>query len=127
MDKEKWVDLLPSVIKKYNNTKHSTIGMTPNEARRGHNNVEVWLHIYKDAKFNRRYPPLSVGDQVRTCIEPTTFKKGYEPRWSREVYSITFIKDRQYLISDGNRKRVWNRHELLKISGAEGKDGGEKK
>ena len=30
--KEKWVDIMPSVLNKYNNTKHSTTGMAPNDA-----------------------------------------------------------------------------------------------
>ena len=33
INKEKWVDILPSVLKKYNNTEHSTINMKPNEAK----------------------------------------------------------------------------------------------
>ena len=39
-----------------------------------------------------------------------------------EVYTVTFIKDNQYLIND-NKRRVYNRWELLKIEGSEGKDG----
>ena len=32
MDKEKWIDMLGPVLKKYNSTKHSTTGASPNEA-----------------------------------------------------------------------------------------------
>ena len=49
-------------------------------------------------------------------------KKGNVSVWSKEVFKITFIKDNQYLIND-HRSRVWNRHELLKVDAAEGKDG----
>ena len=31
---EKWVELLPAILRKYNNTKHSTTGMTPNDAKK---------------------------------------------------------------------------------------------
>ena len=31
---DKWVDILPSVLEKYNNTSHSTTGMKPNEANK---------------------------------------------------------------------------------------------
>ena len=41
--KEKWVDILPFVLKKYNNTLHSTTGMKPNEAIKPSNHMEVWL------------------------------------------------------------------------------------
>lgn len=122
MTEEKWVDMLQPVLKKYNNTKHSTTKMTPHEAKKKDNHVEVWLNIRNKATFARKYPPLKVGDQVRTYIKPHTFKKGYTSSWSKEVYQITYIKDNQYLIND-HRRRVWNRWELLKIEGAEGKDG----
>ena len=43
--KEKWVDILPSVLNKCNNTKHSTTGMTRVEAKQTNNHVEVWLNM----------------------------------------------------------------------------------
>ena len=49
-------------------------------------------------------------------------KKGNVSVWPKDVYTITFIKDKQDLTND-HRQRVWNRHELLKIESAEGKDG----
>ena len=93
MTEEKWVDMLKPVLSKYNNeTKHSTIGMTPTDVKRKDNHIEVWLKIRNKATFARTYPPSNVGDSVRTYIQPHTFKKGYQPSWSKEVYKITFIK-----------------------------------
>ena len=115
--------MLNPVLKKYNATKHSTTGVSPNDAKRKDNHSEVWLNIRNKATFARKCPPLKVGDSVRTNIKPRTFKKGYQPSWSKEVYKITFIRNNQYLINDANRKILWNIHELLKIEGAEGKDG----
>ena len=123
MIEEKWVDMLKPVLKKYKATKPSTTGVSPNDAKREDNHIQIWLNIRNQATFARKYPPLKVGDSVRTYIKPHTFKTGYQPSWSKEVYTITFIRNNQYLINDANRKRVWNRHELLKIEGAEGKDG----
>ena len=124
IDKEKWVDLLPSILKKYNDTKHSTIGITPNNAKQGNNNMEIWLNIYNKANFNRKYPPLNRDDLVRTYVKPKTFKKGYESNWSTDVYKVINIsKDgKQYMVNN-NARRLYSRHELLKIKGEEGKDG----
>ena len=83
--------------------------------------MEVWLNISNKAKFNRKYKPIKIGDKVRTYVKPKSMKKGHDSSWSKNVYTITFIKDKQYLIND-HRRRVWNRWELLKIEGAEGKD-----
>ena len=82
------------------------------------NHIEVWLNIHNKATFARRYPPLKIGDRVRVSIKP----KGCVSSWSKEVYNITLIKDKQYLVND-NKRRVYNRHEVLKVEGVEGKYG----
>ena len=125
IDKQTWVELLLSVSKKYNNTKHSTTGMTPHMAKQSSNHVEVWLNIHNKANFNRKYPPLKVGNSVRVYIKPKSFKKGYESAWSKDVYKVVHISDdkKQFLVNDYTKRRVYSRHELLKIEGVEGKDG----
>ena len=122
MDKEKWIDMLGSELKKYSNTKHSTTGVSPNEAVKPSNHFHVWLNIINKTKFNRKYKPLSVGQKVRTYVKPKNFLQGYESVWGKEIYTITFFKDGTYLLNDYQEKRVYRRHELLKIDGAEGKD-----
>ena len=96
--------------------------MQPNEAKKKDNHFEVRLNISSKATYSRRDPPLRIGDKVRTCVKPKSMKKGTDSVWSKEVYTITFIKDKQYVIND-HRRRVWNRFELLKIESAEGKSG----
>ena len=49
-------------------------------------------------------------------------KKGHVSVWSTNVFEITSVKDKQYIINDFCR-RVWNRHELLKVDASQGKDG----
>ena len=122
ISKDKWVDILPSVLNTYDNTSHSTTGMKPNEANKKDNHFDVWLNINSKATYNRKYNPIQVGDKVRTYVKPTSMKKGHVSVWSKDVYTITFIKYKQYIIND-HRQRVWNRLELLKIESAEGKDG----
>ena len=109
-------------MKQHNRRVHGTTGMSPNDARKDENSIEVYLNIKQKAQYKRNYPKLSIGDSVRTTIKKHTFKKGYASSWSKEVYQITYIKDNQYLIND-HRRRVWNRHELLKVEAVEGKDG----
>ena len=45
ISKEKWVDILPPVLKKYNNTSHSTTGIKPNDAVKPSNHFDVWFNI----------------------------------------------------------------------------------
>ncbi len=60
---------------------------------------------------------------VRTYIKPGRFKKGCESRWSPETYKIIHITPdgKQFIVENGQR-RLYSRHELLRIKGAEGKD-----
>ena len=82
------------------------------------------MNIRQKAQFKRKYPKLSKDDQVRTYIKPHTFKKGYQSSWSREVYKIIYISPdgKEFLVND-NKRKIYNRWELLKITGVEGKDG----
>jgi hypothetical protein len=124
LPREKWIDLLPNILKKYNNTKHSSTGMPPNEAKRDDNSIQMYLNMRQKAQYNRTYPRLSIDSLVRTYIKPHTFKKGYHSAWSHEAYKVIHVsKDgKQFLVNDGKR-RVWNRHELLKVEAVEDKDG----
>ena len=124
IDKQEWINLLPAILKKYNNTKHSTIEMTPNQAKQGNDNIEILFNIHNKATFNRKYPPLKKGSEVRTYVKPKTMTKGYESKWSKDVYKVVAITDdgKQFMVSN-NSKRLYSRHELLLIRGAEGKDG----
>ena len=85
--------------------------------------MEVWLNISNKATYNRRYPPIKVSDQVRVYQKPKSFKKGYESVWSTKVYTIQLIKDGVYSFNDYEKRRIYRRHELLKVNASEGKDG----
>ena len=123
IDKQEWINLLPAVLKKYNNTKHSTIRMTPNQAKQGNDNIEIWLNIESKATYSRSYPPLKKGSEVRTYIKPKTMTKGYDSRWSKEVYKVIAItEDKKQFMVNNNSKRLYSRHELLLVKGVEGKD-----
>ena len=57
-------------------------------------------------------------------LNPGVFKKGYESKWSPEVYKIIHITpDKKQFIVDNNQRRLYSRHELLMVKGTEGKDG----
>ena len=86
--------------------------------------MEVWLNIIHKANVNRKYPPISKGSEVKIYIKPGSFKKGYESRWHPTVYKVIAITDdkKQFMVSN-NSRRLYSRHELLLVRGAETKDG----
>ena len=46
--KANWIDELPSVIKQYKNTIHSSVKMTPNQASKKSNEKEVFSNLRDD-------------------------------------------------------------------------------
>ena len=51
--RESWTEILPAVLKKYNNRIHGTIEMTPIEARKPENQIQVFFNIRQKAQFKR--------------------------------------------------------------------------
>ena len=126
---QNWIEILPRILKKYNNTEHSTTKVTPNNATRNDHQIDVYFNIKEKAQFMRRYPPLNVGDDVRRYKKPDMTKKGYRPSWSGVVFKVLSIVNQggetRYNINDsilGSRSRTYGRNELLLVKGRETKD-----
>ena len=52
------------------------------------NEAEVWQRLYGQVTKTRRRGRLKAGDKVRLNERVKTFKKGYLPQWSEEVFRI---------------------------------------
>ena len=87
--KADWLSELPSVVKKYNNTIHSSIKMTPNQASKKSNQKLV----YNNLKDNREVlkPKFNLGQLVRTADIKRVFSKGDSTNWSYKLYTITEV------------------------------------
>ena len=42
----RYIDILPDLVKDYNNTVHTSIKMTPTEASKKKNELTVWRNLY---------------------------------------------------------------------------------
>ena len=87
--KADWLSELPSVVKKYNNTIHSSIKMTPNQASKKSNQKLV----YNNLKDNREVlkPKFKLGQLVRTADIIRVFSKGDSTNYSYKLYTITEV------------------------------------
>ncbi len=111
-DKTHWIDYFETVINKYNNTDHHTIGMKPNEARLNDNFFTVKWNLISHAKRNRTYEPLEIGDNVRVMETKDYKKKGTDPKYSKDVYKVIGKQHGLYLVNN-NKRKPYLRHELL--------------
>ena len=86
----KWIDILPELISKYNNTKHRTIGMKPKDVN--HANELSVLQRFFNGKCVRDKPKFKVSDKVRISKYKHIFEKGYTPNYTTEVFTTEKIK-----------------------------------
>ena len=90
---QKYIDVLTSIVQKYNNTYHRSIKLIPSDARNPANYQHV--HNAPYAKVNARKatsPKFHVGDKVRITRKKGTFEKGFIPNWAEEVFTISSVK-----------------------------------
>ena len=80
---------LPSIVKKYNNTIHHSIKMTPIQASEKVNEEEVFSNL-KDNRESQK-PKFKLGQLVRTADIKRVFSKGDSTNWSYKLYTITEI------------------------------------
>ena len=86
ISKNVYIDELDDIVKKYNNTYHTSIKMKP---------VDVKDNTYIGFKkeVNDKNPKFKVGDQVGISKYKNNFAKEYMPNWSEETFIIKKIKN----------------------------------
>ena len=84
-----WLSELPSVIKQYNNTIHSSTKKTFLQASKKSNEKAVFDNL-QDKRENRK-PKLKLGQLVGTADIKRVFSKGDSTNWSNKLYTITEI------------------------------------
>ena len=102
VSKNVYYDVLDDIVKKYNNTWHSTIKMKPRDVK--DNNITKYVE-----NFNKKDPKFNIGDRVRISKYKNIFAKRYTPNWSKEVFIVNKIKDTvpwTYEINDLNNEKI---------------------
>ena len=84
-----WLSELPSVIKQYNNTIHSSTKMTPIQASKKSNQKSVYNNLRDNRKIQK--PIFELGDLVRTSDIKKVFSKGDSTNYSYKLYTITEV------------------------------------
>ena len=85
-----YFDKIDKLVNDYNNTRHSSVKMTPAEASKKKNESKVWSNLYGDLIYLKPgKPKFSVGDKVRISkYKKKVFDKGYTPNWTEEIFVI---------------------------------------
>ena len=90
----KYLDILPEILKKYNNTKHSSIKMTPTDASKKETDQGIgYSNPYGNMDQLSAKPKFKVGDKVRISnYKRKVFDKGYTPNCTEEIFKVDDIQ-----------------------------------
>ena len=105
-----YFNVLLDLVKEYNNTRHSSIKMTPVKASKKENELTVLRNLYPEHPevYNIK-PKFSVRDKVRISKKKKTFEKRYATRWTEEIFTIVKVKRTTpitYKITDLNGEEI---------------------
>ena len=84
---QKWLKILPAIVKKYNNTIYKTIYTTPSLASTDPSLVNVKIDLHD----SNEKPKFKIGDRVRIFKYKNRFEKGYRGNWTKEILKIKEI------------------------------------
>ena len=83
--------------------------MTPAKASMKANERVVWMNLYGGLNPEPVKPKFTVGDRVRITKKKKTFEKGYTPRWTEEVFTVSRVQYTDpptYKITDYNGEEI---------------------
>ena len=87
----KYLDFLPDLVKGYNASVHNATGVAPKNVTM-YNDGKVWKKLYSKKLFgasrNSRKSTLKAGDKFMLSKVRRTFKKGYLPGWTEEIFIV---------------------------------------
>jgi len=107
----KYTDVLDDFVERYNNTRHSSIKMTPVEASKKENEVRVCRNLYPNLTKRpmRVRAKFKIGDKVQLLKKKGLFEKGFTPNSTEEVFTVSKIQRTNpvtYKINDLNDEEI---------------------
>ena len=104
-----YINMLPNIIRKYNNTYHRSIKCTPTAARKASNHQHVYEALFGGDTNVKKTPKLKIGDRVRIIKKKNIFEKGFTPNWTEELFTVDTVKSTQpitYTLVDTKGEKI---------------------
>jgi len=90
------IDVLPILVRAYNDTVHSTNGMAPLRVIDS-DVLDIWKRMAKKQRVRVSKVKISFGQHVRISKEKIMFAKGAEHKFSTEIFRIAKVIERSPL------------------------------
>ena len=85
---QKWVAILPELVNRYNNKRHSALGVSPTQASNDPSSIKLMTLTHTSNKP----PKFKVGDRVRIFRYKYKFDKGYKASWTDEIFRVSEVR-----------------------------------
>jgi len=105
---QRYIEVLPKLLKSYNNSVHSSIGMKPKEVSKN-NEMEAWLHDHRKHIGSHSKQKFTVHYVVHILNRKSTFQKGYMPTYTQELFVVCDVLNTHpicYRIKDMSNNRI---------------------
>ena len=120
----KYVDVLQSIVARYNKSKHSFTGFTPLEVESSDVKQDLVLSKFmkRYSKIKSKEPKFSIGDTVRILLFKSPFHRGYNIQRSYERFKVhKVIKNKVplYILADEKENIIFgffHDFELVKVN-----------
>ena len=86
-----YIDILPNLIKKCNNTYHRSITCTPTRAPSSYQHVYGTLYNRREDNVEVK-PKFKVGNPVRILKKKKTFGKVFTPNWTEDLFIVKAVR-----------------------------------
>lgn len=85
----RWLHLIPSLLERYNNRVHRSIGMRPADVKKKDERT-ILSRLFP--MMSKREPKFALGDRVRVSKIKNALAKGYLPSWTNEQFIVSRIR-----------------------------------
>jgi transposase InsO family protein len=115
----RYIDVVDDLITNYNHSYHRSIRMAPVNVNLS-NQERVWNTLYEHGDITYR-KVFNEGDRVRIGQSRNTFKKGYTPSWTEELFTVSRVNATTpvtYVLKDDSGEEVkgsFYKEELQKV------------
>lgn len=115
---DRFIDVLPQLMTSYNSTSHSRLKMTPHEAERPENDLQVkdmlnqhYLSFFEKRK-KKKLAKFKLGDTVRVSKIKTPFFRSYKNQSNEELFEIVEVRRNLPIIM--YKLKSWERLDVIR-------------
>lgn len=84
----RYIDIVSHVNKSYNQSFHTTIGMSPKEVKKENERAIWWITYWPKRKLKKQRFKFNVEDIVRITYLTNVFTREYDEKWTGEVFKV---------------------------------------